>query len=187
MGSLLLDDAHACADAIRDACKIRIPHDEQAYASLKALFASELEQQGVGTYADIGNDKRDALLPVPYWAWMQHETEVASILSANSDRQFVKYAWPLIKDILGHCQCVFSGVAVEIEPYIPPLHAFGSYWEAAHRVFMSATVTDDAFLIKGLQLLPEVIVNPPHLLKGAVVRREDGAASVIDPRRPGAR
>ena len=160
MGSLLMDDAHACADAIRDACKIRIPHDEQAYASLKALFASELEQQGVGTYADIGNDKRDALLPVPYWAWMQHETEVASILSANSDRQFVKYAWPLIKDILGHCQCVFSGVAVEIEPYIPPLHAFGSYWEATHRVFMSATVTDDAFLIKGLQLLPEVIVNP---------------------------
>jgi replicative superfamily II helicase len=160
MGSLLMDDAHACADAIRDACKIRIPHDEQAYASLKALFASELEQQGVGTYADIGNDKRDALLPVPYWAWMQHETEVASILSANSDRQFVKYAWPLIKDILGHCQCVFSGVAVEIEPYIPPLHAFGSYWEATHRVFMSATVTDDAFLIKGLQLLPEVIVKP---------------------------
>jgi replicative superfamily II helicase len=42
MGSLLMDDAHACADAIRDACKIRIPHDEQAYASLKALFASEL-------------------------------------------------------------------------------------------------------------------------------------------------
>lgn len=80
MGSLLMDDAHACADAIRDACRIRIPNDEQAYASLKALFASELEQQGVGTYADIGNDKRDALLPVPYWAWMLHETEVASIL-----------------------------------------------------------------------------------------------------------
>lgn len=160
VGSLLMDDAHACADAIRDACKIRIPNDEPAYASLKALFASELEQQGVGTYADIGNEKRDALLPVPYWAWMQHETEVASILSANSDRQSVKYAWPLIKDILGHCQCVFSGVALEIEPYIPPLHAFGTYWDAPHRVFMSATVTDDAFLIKGLQLLPEVIVKP---------------------------
>jgi replicative superfamily II helicase len=102
VGSLLMDDAHACADAIRDACKIRIPNDEQAYASLKALFASELEQQGVGTYADIGNDKRDALLPVPYWAWMQHETEVAGILSANSERPFVKFAWPLIKDILGY-------------------------------------------------------------------------------------
>lgn len=160
VGSLLMDDAHACADAIRDACKIRIPNDEQAYASLKALFASELEQQGVGTYADIGNDKRDALLPVPYWAWMQHETEVASILSANSDRQSVKYAWPLIKDILGHCQCVFSGIALEIEPYIPPLHSFGSYSEAPHRIFMSATVTDDAFLVKGLQLSPDVIVNP---------------------------
>jgi hypothetical protein len=68
-----MDDAHACADAIRDSCKIRIPNTESAYALLKTLFATELEQQGVGTYADIGNGKRDALLPVPYWAWMEHE------------------------------------------------------------------------------------------------------------------
>ena len=160
IGSLLMDDAHACADAIRDACKIRIPNTEQAYALLKTLFAAELEQQGIGTFADIGNDKRDAILPVPYWAWMQHETEVANILSADSDKQSIRYAWPLIKDILGHCQCVFSGVALEIEPYIPPLHVFGSYWDAPHRVFMSATVTDDAFLVRGLQLSPEVIVTP---------------------------
>ncbi|TCK68446.1 DEAD/DEAH box helicase family protein [Acidipila rosea] len=160
VGSLLMDDAHACADSIRDACKVRITSTEQAYAALKTLFASDLEQQGVGTYADMGNDKRDALLPVPYWAWIQHETEVANILSANADSQSIRFAWPLIRDILGQCQCVFSGVALEIEPYIPPLKAFGSYWDAPHRIFMSATVTDDAFLVKGLQLTPETIVKP---------------------------
>src|SRR5207244_3163341 len=37
---------------------------------------------------------------------------------------------------------------------------FGSYWEAKHRIFMSATITDDAFLVKGLQLKPETITNP---------------------------
>ena len=160
VGTLLMDDAHACADAIRDACKIRIDSTEQAYNQLRTLFAAELELQGVGTYADICNNKVDALLPVPYWVWHDRETEVAAILSAASDKKSVKFAWPLLKNILSHCQCVVSGAAIEIEPHIAPLQSFGSYWKASHRIFMSATVTDDAFLIKGLQLQPATILNP---------------------------
>ncbi|MHB8526197.1 MAG: DEAD/DEAH box helicase family protein [Candidatus Acidiferrales bacterium] len=160
VGALLMDDAHACSDIIRDACRIRIPSDEPAYAALKTLFAEDLEQQGVGTYADICNDKRDAFLPVPYWAWIAHEADVANVLSSNADRNSIKFAWPLLKDMLGLCQGVISGAAIEIEPYIPPLASFGSYWQAAHRTFMSATVTDDAFLVKGLQLAPETIIKP---------------------------
>jgi replicative superfamily II helicase len=160
VGTLLMDDAHACSDIVREACGIRIPGTEPAYAALLALFSTELEQQGVGTYADICNDKRDAFLPVPYWAWLAHEGDVAKILSGNVDRPSIKFAWPLLKDILAQCQCIFSGTAVEIEPYIPPLNSFGSYWNAGHRIFMSATVTDDAFLVKGLQLAPHTIINP---------------------------
>lgn len=58
---------HACSDAVRDACRIRLPHDP-AYAELMTLFATDLEQQGIGTYADISNKQHDAILPVPYWA-----------------------------------------------------------------------------------------------------------------------
>lgn len=57
VGTLLMDDAHACADTIREACRIRIPSDEPAYDALQTLFADDLEQQGLGTYADICNDK----------------------------------------------------------------------------------------------------------------------------------
>ncbi|WP_298254600.1 DEAD/DEAH box helicase [Bradyrhizobium sp.] len=158
--TVLMDDAHACADRIREACRIRIPSDEPAYAALKALFATELEQQGVGTFADIENAKREALLPVPYWAWTERESEVASILSAQTQRKSVRFAWPLLRDILVHCQCIVSGAAIEIEPYVPPLDSFGSYSRAVHRIFMSATVTDDAFLVKGLRLSPETITAP---------------------------
>jgi replicative superfamily II helicase len=160
IGALLMDDAHACSDIIRESCRIRIPSDEPAYEAFKALFAEDLEQQGVGTYADICNDKRDAVLPIPYWSWVQHDTVAATILSANADRNSIKFAWPLLRDILGSCQGVISGAAIEIEPYIPPLDTFGSYWTAKHRIFMSATVTDDAFLVKGLQLTPETISKP---------------------------
>jgi replicative superfamily II helicase len=160
IGTFLMDDAHACADRIREKCRIRIPSTEPAYNALKTLFAEELERQGLGTYADICNGKREALLPIPYWSWVFHEGEVASILSANVERDSIKFAWPLLKDMLGHCSGMISGVAIEIEPYIAPLSAFGSYWKAAHRIFMSATVTDDAFLVKGLQLRPETILKP---------------------------
>lgn len=158
--TLLMDDAHACSDRIREACKIRILNTEPAYDSLKTLFADALEQQGVGSYADICNKKRDSILPVPYWAWSQHIADVAAILSSNSERQAIKYAWPLLKNMLEYCQCVISGVAIEVEPHVAPLSAFGSYWKAQHRVLMSATVTDDAFLVKGLQLEPKTITTP---------------------------
>ena len=158
--TILMDDAHACADRIREACRIRIPGDEPAYSALKTLFAADLEQQGVGTYADISQGKREALLPVPYWAWIAREGEIADLLAKHTNRKSIKFAWPLLKDILGHCQCLISGLAIEIEPHIAPLEAFGSYSKAKHRIFMSATVTDDAFLVKGLQLKPETITKP---------------------------
>ena len=160
IGTLLMDDAHACADTIREQCRIRIPSEEPAYSALKTLFADDLEMQGVGTYADICNGKRDALLQVPYWSWASREAEIAKILSKNASRESIKFAWPLLKDMLGQCQGIISGTAIEIEPYIAPLVAFGSYWKAGHRIFMSATVTDDAFLVKGLQLTPETITGP---------------------------
>lgn len=158
--TLLMDDAHACIDTIREQCRIRIPSNEPAYSALRTLFASDLERQGIGTYADICNEKRDALLPVPYWAWVSREAEIAGILSAHAKTKPIRFAWPLLKDMLGHCQSIVSGTAIEIEPYIAPLYAFGSYWNATHRIFMSATVTDDAFLVKGLQLAPETITRP---------------------------
>lgn len=160
VGVVLMDDAHACADSIRNACRLRIEKDDGAYAAILALFATDLEGQGVGTYADIVNGKSDAVLPVPYWAWTAHEASLAKILSTNSDQKSIKFAWPLLKDRLSHCQCVVSGGSIEIEPYVAPLSAFGSYYKAEHRIFMSATVTDDAFLVKGLQLSPLTISNP---------------------------
>lgn len=160
VGTMLMDDAHACADAIRESCQLRIPNSDATYEAVRTLFAAELEAQGIGTFADILNGNRDAMLPVPYWAWYDRESDVASILSAAVERSSVKFAWPLIKNMLRHCQCVVSGTSIEIEPYIAPLDAFGSYWNCSHRIFMSATVTDDAFLIKGLQLPPEAIMKP---------------------------
>ncbi len=145
VGAIVVDDAHACVDSIRNAFIIRLDKCDSAYTGIRDLFADELEKQGVGTFADIRKRKYDAMLPVPYWAWLDRVGEVADILSGRSDARAVKFAWPLIRDMLDKCQCVISGGALEIVPYLPPLHLFGSYDDATCRVFMSATVADDSF------------------------------------------
>lgn len=90
--TLLMDDAHACSDVIREACRIRLSKDEPAYRQIRDLFSDDLEGQGMGTYADILNDERDSFLPVPYWAWENKAADVASILSRNTDKNAVKFA-----------------------------------------------------------------------------------------------
>jgi hypothetical protein len=56
--------------------------------------------------------------------------------------------------------CVVSGRGLTIAPNRAPLDLFRSYEAASHRVFMSATLTDDSFLTKGLGLGAEAITRP---------------------------
>lgn len=160
VGSLVLDDAHACIDAIREQVTIRITKDMSAYSELVSLFEDALREQGAGTFADLLRHEFDAILPVPYWEWIDKAADVATILSRHTDQKAIKFAWPLLKDMLQDCQCVVSGTSLEISPHLPPLHHFGSFHKASHRIFMSATVTDDSFLVKGLRLQADTIRNP---------------------------
>lgn len=158
--NIVIDDAHACIDSIKDSYTIKLSSDHPAYMEILDLFASELEEQGAGTYADIRRKDFGAFLPVPYWDWIDRNADIVRILSKHITSDSVKFAWALIKDILRDCLCVISGYGLEISPYRPPLQMFGSYYKAKHRIFMSATMTDDSFLVKGLGLSEETINNP---------------------------
>ena len=165
---ILMDDAHACIDAIRDAFSIRLESESSPYQRIVQLFTQALTDQGAGTFADIKVGNADCLLPIPYWDWQEKHAEVIKILSdavgvesqKKTNRANIWFVWPLLKDMIQHCQCVVSGHALEIAPYLPPLDVFGSFCKAKHRIFMSATVTNDAFLVKGLRLAVETITNP---------------------------
>jgi hypothetical protein len=120
----------------------------------------DLELQGTGTLADIKKGAFEALLPVPYWSWRDKYQDVVRFLAKRTDDNKIKFPWALIKDELSECQCVISGGGLEIAPRLPLLEMFGSYWKAKHRIFMSATITNDAFLIKGLNINPAAIKTP---------------------------
>lgn len=160
VSTILLDDAHACIEVIKNAFKITVPQDSHAYQEIFELFSNDIQNQGAGTFADIKRNSFDALSLIPYWRWKELHKEVSDILSKYSHTQNVRFSWPVLKDIIGECQCVISGTSLEIAPYKNPLHMFGSFFKASHRIFMSATITDDSFLIKGLGLSSTVVKNP---------------------------
>ena len=162
VGCVLLDDCHACIETIKESCSIILETDKdpQPYQEILELFSDDLKDQGVGTFADICNEDFDAFLTVPYWAWIDHHQDVTTILSNYKHLDAIKFAWPLIKDMVKHCFCIISGTKLEIIPYVSPIHMFGSFFDAPHRVFMSATVTDDSFLLGGLGLESKTIEEP---------------------------
>jgi replicative superfamily II helicase len=160
VGTIVLDDAHSCLQKIRESFIIRLSNKSQSYSDIFSLFSESLRDQGQGTYAEIKTKEATSFLPVPYWDWQEKHSEVSQLLAKYSSTDELKYIWPLMKDRLRDCLCIVSGTHIEITPYSIPLELFGSYEKASQRVFMSATINDDSFFIKGLGVKPEAVVKP---------------------------
>jgi len=159
-GCIVLDDSHACIDAIRNAFTILIKTENPIYYEIFNIFETELEKQGIGTLLDIKNKNVDAFLQVPYWVWNDKHYEIASILSKHKSESNIVFAWEIIKDLIDDCQCFISGSHIEISPYLNPIEQFGTFSKAKHRILMSATTNDDSFFIKGLGIETKAILNP---------------------------
>lgn len=159
-GCVVLDDSHACIDAIQSAFTITIKNGESGYENFLQIFENELEKQGLGTFMDIKNKNHDAFLLIPYWAWQEKVYDVTNLLSALQDNPNIKFAWHLIRNLLSECRCLISGSHIEISPYQNPIEQFGTFSKAGHRILMSATTNDDSFFIKELGLNKNTILNP---------------------------
>mgnify|MGYP000207118914 CR=1 FL=1 len=73
------------------------------------MFEEDLKLQGAGTLEEIKLKKGDSYLPVPYWAWFDNNQEIIKILSPQSNEDFLKFQWDLVKNKLKNCSC-FLGV-----------------------------------------------------------------------------
>lgn len=161
LGTMVIDDSHACIDSIRNASTLRIPRQHEIFRKILAMFESPLRQQGEGTYLDIwGNDYSTGVLPIPYWAWESNVDEIAKMLYENVEDNNVGFVYPLIKDILKDCTAYVSSQKIEVVADFSLIHRFLFFVNCKQRIFMSATTQDDSFFIKGFGLTKETILNP---------------------------
>lgn len=80
LGTVIVDDAHACLAKAEDEFRIRIPASEGAYGELLELFADVLEQQSPNALLDIRAERRSAFMQVPYWAWQDRQRSALKIV-----------------------------------------------------------------------------------------------------------
>lgn len=162
-GCVILDDAHACVDAIRESFMISISRkqNKDLYNDLFNLFEEDLNEQGEGTVIDIVKENDfESVLPIPYWAWIEKKTEVLKLLSNHTSETFLAFSWALIRNSIDKCQAFIGSHGIEIMPINVSVDVFGTFSKAANRILMSATTQDDVFFIKTLDFDIKAVKNP---------------------------
>jgi len=160
VGSIILDDSHACIDSIKNSFTIRINRDHKLYESFLLMFEADLKEQGEGSFLDIQAGIYNTLLMIPYWSWVDKKSEIISLLSEFKGENILAFSWPILKDCIENCQAFITGNGIEIVPIFVPIRNFGSFSKATQRILMSATTQDDSFFIKGLGFDINAIKNP---------------------------
>jgi replicative superfamily II helicase len=160
VGTIIIDDSHACIDSIRQTFTISVDREHDVYKELFRLFEESLQEQGHGTFLDIKNGAFDSFLPIPYWDWIEKSQEILEITSKHRDEPQIAFAWEFVKDNVTNCQAFISGHNIEISPIHVPIDKFSSFSKANHRILMSATTQDDSFFIKGLGFGSDAVKNP---------------------------
>lgn len=155
IGSIIIDDVHACMDKINSQFMIRIESNTNIYDEFIDIFRDFLRDYYVNSYIDVveTGDCRKTLL-VPFWEWQRRQQEIYRLLTKynNEDNNNIYFGLPLIADCLETCDCFITAKTIEITPKGVDIDKIGSLSEASRRVFMSATLADDSVFVSSLGL-----------------------------------
>lgn len=162
IGSILLDDVHACLDTIATQFSLRIDSSHELFSKMILLLKDAWKAYDSTAYTDIvelRDPHKRALLP--FWIWQDKQQEIYRLLReydndqpANHD---IFFSLPLIEDCLSLCSCIITSRAIEITPKGIPISKIKSFETAGRRIFMSATLSDDSVFVSSVGLHPQDI------------------------------
>ena len=160
IGSLVIDDAHACLSSIADQFALRIPREDDLYDELLELFREDLAKHSHTNLLDIDAGDPHAILATPYWSWKDRYKDVLKLIHSHRKDENVEWKWPLMSGVLKYCQCVFGSNSVEIAPRCLPIDMIPAFIRARRRVYMTATLADDGILVTHFNADPESVAKP---------------------------
>ncbi|WP_062986022.1 DEAD/DEAH box helicase [Nocardia anaemiae] len=160
MGSVLVDDTHACLATLEDQFTLTIPRGHAAYKPLANLFDHALRDQSPSALRDLAEDVPGVALRIPYWAWADHREQVLNALHPHRASDEFKFVWPLIHEVLHLCDVAISYDEIEIKPPCPPIDRIPSLAAAKRRIYLTATLADDSVLVTHFGATPTTIATP---------------------------
>lgn len=146
IGSLIIDDAHACLDTIEDQYTITLDRSTKSYIEIYKLIRSSLLQQSETRTLELENQDPSIQVIAPFWAWQNSISQISKILIKEKSEDHLKFKWPLIKENLKLSRCVVSSSRMEISPHCIPINSIPSIEHAERKIFMTATLADDSVL-----------------------------------------
>jgi hypothetical protein len=164
IGSIVIDDAHACLSVAEGQFTLTLPRSHAAFDRLFQLFRDDLRTQSPTTTIEIETNGPRGLVQVPYWAWIDKQDDVIRILAEHRDDDEVKFIRPLLRDELPLCRCVFTARELEISSRCLPIDAIPSFARARRRIYMTATLADDSVLVTDFGAAASAVASPitPH-------------------------
>ena len=159
IGSIIIDDAHACLATAEQQFTLSLPRAHPAFNNLLAIFSEDLRTQSLSGTMEIERGDPRGLVEVPYWAWMDKQARVIAALADHQEDQKLKFTWPLLKEDLQLCRCLFTAQQVEIAPPCLPIDVIPSFAHARRRIYMTATLADDAVLVTDFGANPEALAK----------------------------
>jgi len=146
IGSIIIDDAHACLATVEDQFILNIDSRDDAYKEIYDLFKEALHEQCEAKAAEIENREPGTYIQVPFWNWQNKISDLTKILIKHKSEDRIKFVWNLIKESLILSRCVISSEKIEISPHCIPIHMIPSIDNAHRKVFMTATLANNSIL-----------------------------------------
>lgn len=160
IGTLLVDDAHACLATVEEQFTLQVAATHGAYAPILRLFENDLQRQSPPTLRDIQEGVRSAVMEIPYWSWADRNQQVLEILHAYRDDETFRFKWPLIQESLHLCRAAISADGIEIQPPCIPRDQIPSMSRARRRLYLTATLADDSVLVTHFAADPASVARP---------------------------
>jgi hypothetical protein len=83
IGSVVVDDVHACVATINDQFRIRLKKSHPSYQAIFKIVESELKRQSLSRFLDLKAGDPRVTMEVPYWTWLGAQDEITEALHAT--------------------------------------------------------------------------------------------------------
>lgn len=159
---LIIDDVHACVDTVESQCHIKLDIGGAIGQEVFNLFKDDLKEQNEKKYLDlIDGDCIIGGMVVPFWKVNDRKSCLLEIFQKYKSEDELLFSYPLLGDIIEYCDIVITSKLIEISPYALPIHKITGFTNARRRIFMSATLCDDSFLISDFNLSSNIKLITP--------------------------
>ena len=160
IGTVVIDDTHACLSTITNQFRITLRNTHEAYKGIIAALSEDLSGYNEARFLEIEAGDPQAHMEVPFWSWDSHHKEILRTLHGRREDDELQFTYPLLKEILRQCRCVVSGQSLEIEPHFPATDLIQPFRRAKRRIYMTATLADDSVIVTHFGANPNGFPKP---------------------------